>query len=113
METIIIKPSRNPVKGNAKSRYKARRAAAQEEQRKDMTMSKKIDVAISGCSERTLKAITSIDYKMKPARGVNESSESGAICIPNVAIYAAGHRKCENITCRGHQKFKGKSIPLV
>ncbi|MFP1897201.1 transcriptional regulator [Lonsdalea quercina] len=98
---------------NSRQRYKANRAA---EHREKNQYIKKIDRAYKrlseGCSDRALKAVTTIEGKMKPARSEKAQPSAGQ-CLPNVAIYAAGHRKCENITCRGTQKFKGKSIPLI
>lgn len=83
------------AKDNAKSRYRARRAAKREQANADASLSRKIAVIASGCSS------------MKVARAINGPSvrdvkeESGAMCLPDVALYAAGHRKpTESVTAR-------------
>lgn len=83
------------AKDNAKSRYRARRAAKREQANADTSLSRKIAVIASGCSS------------LKVARAINGPSvrevkeESGAMCLPDVALYAAGHRKpTESITAR-------------
>lgn len=51
---------------------------------------KKIDRAFSrlseGCSERVNKAISLAGTRQKEVEG-------GAVCLPEVALFAAGHRK--------------------
>lgn len=58
---------------------------------------KKIDRAFSrlseGCSERVSKAISLAGTRQKEVEG-------GAVCLPEVAIFAAGHRKSNNVTAR-------------
>lgn len=58
---------------------------------------KKIDRAFSrlseGCSERVTKAISLAGTRRKEVEG-------GAVCLPEVAIFAAGHRKSNNVTAR-------------
>lgn len=58
---------------------------------------KKIDRAFSrlseGCSERVTKAISLAGTRQKEVEG-------GAVCLPEVALYAAGHRKSNNVTAR-------------
>ncbi|MGX5099909.1 transcriptional antitermination N peptide [Enterobacter cloacae] len=58
---------------------------------------KKIDRAFSrlseGCSERVTKAISLAGTRQKEVEG-------GAVCLPEVAIFAAGHRKSNNVTAR-------------
>lgn len=82
------------AKDNAKSRYRARRAAKREQANADASLSRKIAVIASGCSS------------LKVARAINGPSvrdvkdESGAMCLPDVAIFAAGYRKSESVTAR-------------
>lgn len=83
------------AKDNAKSRYRARRAAKREQANADASLSRKIAVIASGCSS------------LKVARAINGPSvrdvkeEFGAMCLPDVAIFAAGHRKpTESVTAR-------------
>lgn len=82
------------AKDNAKSRYRARRAAKREQANADASLSRKIAVIASGCSS------------LKVARAINGPSvrdvkeESGAMCLPDVALYAAGYRKSESVTAR-------------
>lgn len=112
MATIIYSKSVSP-RGNAKTRRQARRREAAIERD---SLCGIIDAVFGAeckpAQGRVDKAISTIEGKMKPARSEKVLPSSGQ-CLPNVAIYAAGHRKCENITCRGTQKFKGKSIPLI
>ncbi|HDR2874368.1 TPA: hypothetical protein QCK10_001490 [Enterobacter roggenkampii] len=58
---------------------------------------KKIDRAFSrlseGCSERVTKAISLAGTRQKEIEG-------GAVCLPEVALFAAGHRKSNNVTAR-------------
>lgn len=58
---------------------------------------KKIDRAFSrlseGCSERVTKAISLARTRQKEVEG-------GSVCLPDVAIFAAGHRKSNNVTAR-------------
>lgn len=80
---------------NARNRYRARRAAKREQANADARLVRKIAVIASGCSS------------LKVARAINGPSvrdvkeESGAMCLPDVALYAAGHRKpTESVTAR-------------
>ncbi|KZQ38563.1 hypothetical protein A3464_18740 [Enterobacter genomosp. O] len=58
---------------------------------------KKIDRAFSrlseGCSERVTKAISLAGTRQKEVEG-------GAVCLPEVALFAVGHRKSNNVTAR-------------
>lgn len=58
---------------------------------------KKIDRAFSrlseGCSERVTKAISLSGTRQKEIEG-------GSVCLPDVAMFAAGHRKSNNVTAR-------------
>lgn len=58
---------------------------------------KKIDRAFSrlseGCSERVTRAISLAGTRQKEVEG-------GAVCLPEVALYAAGHRTSKQVTAR-------------
>lgn len=58
---------------------------------------KKIDRAFSrlseGCSERVTKAISLAGTRQKEVEG-------GSVCLPDVAMFAAGHRKSKQVTAR-------------
>lgn len=58
---------------------------------------KKIDRAFSrlseGCSERVSRAISLAGTRQKEVEG-------GSVCLPEVSLYAAGHRKSNNVTAR-------------
>lgn len=58
---------------------------------------KKIDRAFSrlseGCSERVTKAISLAGTRQKEVEG-------GAVCLPDVAMFAAGHRTSKQVTAR-------------
>ncbi|HCD9772880.1 hypothetical protein [Enterobacter hormaechei] len=59
---------------------------------------KKIDRAFSrlseGCSERVTKAISLAGTRQKEVEG-------GAVCLPEVALFAAGHRNSkDSVTAR-------------
>ncbi|AZS56753.1 transcriptional regulator [Pectobacterium parmentieri] len=70
--------------------YNAKKAA---ERQADKRISRKID-ALCGCSERVLKAVNQASER-KP-----EPEYFGSSCLPQVALYSAGHRKSENVTAR-------------
>jgi len=82
--------------------YNARKAA---ESMKDVKPQKSIGMALAGCSSRVFKAVSLIDYKASPRSlrtiGIErDDNKSGATCLPQVAIYNAGHRKGDGITAR-------------
>jgi hypothetical protein len=58
---------------------------------------KKIDRAFSrlseGCSERVTRAVSLAGTRQKEVEG-------GAVCLPDVAMFAAGYRKSNNVTAR-------------
>lgn len=82
-----------------KLRRKLRRAAERAEATRDIRLSKSVATALVG-SERVAKALSMIDYKACP-RPVRETSEGGAMCLPEVAMFAAGFRKpSDSVTAR-------------
>ena len=58
---------------------------------------KRIDRAFSrlseGCSERVTKAISLAGTRQKEIEG-------GSVCLPEVALFAAGHRTSKQVTAR-------------
>lgn len=58
---------------------------------------KKIDRAFSrlseGCSERVTRAVSHAVVRQKEVEG-------GAVCLPEVALFAAGHRTSKQVTAR-------------
>lgn len=67
-------------------------------QHKDMkAYCKKIDRAFSrlseGCSTRVTKAISLAGTRQKEVKG-------GSVCLPDVALFAAGHRTSKQVTAR-------------
>lgn len=85
---------------NSKQRYNARRmtahnAAKATEANKDIKLGRSIAMSLSGCSARVYKATMSLPLRSK------EQASADNICLPDVAIFAAGHRKpTETITAR-------------
>lgn len=77
------------AKDNAKTRYRARRAAKREQVEADARLARKIAVASAGCSLNVARATTSPSMR--------EKHEDGAACLPGVAKYAAGYRKSKDI----------------
>lgn len=76
---------------NAKQRYNARRAAKNRESKAvERRMITAVATAMLDCSERAAKALTMIDGPAAP-RQIQE--ECGAMCLPKVAMFNAGHRK--------------------
>lgn len=69
--------------------YNAKKAA---EATDASRFSKKLTVALSGCSLNVARATS--------APSLREKHEDGAACLPQVAIYNAGFRKTKNITAR-------------
>ncbi|MDU3158759.1 MAG: transcriptional regulator [Hafnia alvei] len=84
---------------NAKQRCKLRRLERRSEERNsanaERRLANKIATTLSGCSERTVKALS---LPTPVVRG--EEEVTGSYCLPQVAIFAAGHRKSESITAR-------------
>lgn len=74
--------------------YNAMKAAQKLEAR---AYCKKIDRAFSrlseGCSERVTRAVSHAGTRQKEVEG-------GAVCLPEVALFAAGHRKSKQVTAR-------------
>ncbi len=76
---------------NSKQRYNARRmtahnAAKAAEASNDIKLGRSIATSLSGCSSRVLKATMSLPLRSK------EQASADNICLPQVAIFAAGHR---------------------
>jgi len=64
----------------------AHNAAKAAEASKDIKLEKRVAMSLSGCSGRVYKAVNSL-----PLRSQHQAS-SDNICLPDVAIYSAGHR---------------------
>ncbi|MGL4030437.1 transcriptional regulator [Hafnia paralvei] len=73
----------------------ARAVAHRAEKWSNARLEMKVEKILSGCSERTVKALS---LPTPVVRG--EDEVTGSYCLPQVAIFAAGHRKSENITAR-------------
>lgn len=72
---------------NAKERKKLARAIAHRaEVNKDSKLEKRVAMSLSGCSARVYKATMSLPLRSK------EQASADNICLPDVAIFAAGHR---------------------
>lgn len=76
---------------NARNRRRARRQAQREKAMQDASLARR--VANSTCSTRVTKAISLAGTRLKEVEG-------GAVCLPEVALFAAGHRKSNNVTAR-------------
>lgn len=76
---------------NARNRRRARRQAQREQAMQDASLACR--VANSTCSTRVTKAISLAGTRQKEVEG-------GAVCLPEVAIFAAGHRKSNKVTAR-------------
>lgn len=74
---------------NARNRRRARRAEAQSQVDADSRLARKIAVAGSGCSLNVARATS--------APSLREKHESTSQCLPQVALYQAGHRKSKDI----------------
>lgn len=78
---------------NSRQRYKAKRAA---EHRERKEYCQKIERAFSrlseDCSNRVLRA-TSLG-------SLRDNCSTGSACLPEVAMYAAGHRNTKQVTAR-------------
>lgn len=76
---------------NARNRRRARRQAQREQAMQDASLARR--VANVTCSTRVTKAISLAGTRQKEVEG-------GAVCLPEVALFAAGHRKSNNVTAR-------------
>lgn len=93
MATIIWKEAK-PC-GTAKSRYKARRATQVAERRSDEALARSVAQAVTGCSDRVLKAVSAPSERSKPQPSADN------LCLGDVAIYNAGFRKKnDSVTAR-------------
>lgn len=72
------------AKDNAKTRYRARRAAKREQVEADARLARKIAVASAGCSLNVARATS--------APSLREKHESTSQCLPEIAIFNAGYR---------------------
>ena len=83
---------------NAKKRCKLRRIERRKLDREQLAaesrLEKRIESIMTGCSGRVSKALNGT-LTLR-----DRSNESGAICIPDVAIYYAGHRKSVSVSAR-------------
>ncbi|MDP1297924.1 transcriptional regulator [Klebsiella quasipneumoniae] len=81
---------------NSRQRYKAKRAA---EHRERMQYCQKLERAFArlseNCSNRVLSALSLCSLRDKP-----EQESTGSMCLPEVALFAAGHRKSKQVTAR-------------
>ncbi len=73
----------------------ARAVAHRAEKWSNARLEMKVEKILSGCSERTVK---SLSLPTPVVRG--EEEVTGSCCLPQVAIFAAGHRKSESVTAR-------------
>ncbi|HFP9276860.1 TPA: transcriptional regulator [Klebsiella quasipneumoniae subsp. similipneumoniae] len=81
---------------NSRQRYKAKRAA---EHRERMQYCQKLERAFArlseNCSNRVLSATSLCSLRDK-----QEQESTGSMCLPEVALFAAGHRKSKQVTAR-------------
>ncbi|MFV8849554.1 transcriptional regulator [Serratia fonticola] len=66
------------------------------EKNADIRLGSSVAAALLG-SQRVAKALTLIDG---PAAPRAKQEECGAMCLPQVAMFNAGHRKTTNVTAR-------------
>lgn len=76
---------------NSKQRYNARRMTAHNAAKsavasKDSKLEKRVAMSLSGCSARVYKATMPLPLRSK------EHASADNICLPQVAIFAAGNR---------------------
>lgn len=76
---------------NARNRRRARRQAQREQAMQDASLARR--VANSTCSTRVTKAISLAGTRQKEVEG-------GAVCLPEVALFAAGHCTSKQVTAR-------------
>jgi len=74
---------------NARNRRRAERAAKREQAAEDMRLARKVATAASGCSLNVARATS--------APSLRDKHESGALCLPEIAIFAAGYRNSKDI----------------
>jgi hypothetical protein len=76
---------------NSKQKYRVRRLAEYNGKKAEAVEVARKKLEVGGCSARVTLAMTT-----PPLR----NEHSGSICLPDVAIYQAGHRKSVNVTAR-------------
>lgn len=84
MKKIIVLPSSN----NSKNRYRASRKAKREYQQSNDSHVRRAVFELHGGHLTTVKALS---LPTPVVRG--EEEVTGSCCLPQVALYAAGHRK--------------------
>ncbi len=78
-----------------KQKNLARAAAHRAEKAGQQRFERKLTQAMTGCSDRVLKAVTA------PSMRIKASPSADNICLGDVAMYAAGFRKpTESVTAR-------------
>lgn len=121
MANIVYGKSLNPVgKDNAKSRRNARRAEeaikareieailasafSQEAPQRRVELSRAEIACKRPAADRVVKAVeTETEYHKQILEGAAKYTGGdiqGSICLPDVAIFHAGHRKSESVTAR-------------
>lgn len=79
---------------NARNRRRARRQAQREQAQQDASLARRIEQKLSGCvrADRATSLVALRDYQ--------EPEEGGCVCLPDVALYATGHRNSKQVTAR-------------
>ncbi|EGK4155416.1 hypothetical protein IPA41_002065 [Escherichia coli] len=86
---------------NARNRRRARRQAQREQAMQEQRLARKIALKLSGCVRADKAASLGILRCKKADVRCKKADEcSGSICLPNVALYAAGYRKSKQLTAR-------------
>lgn len=89
-----------------KLKNQARAAAHRAEKRKDMALTRSVEKALMGCSERVSKAVNRApDWRVKVER------EAGFVSMENPEYRKVRNPLGQQINAR--QKARGKSIPLI
>lgn len=78
---------------NARNRRRARRQAQREQAQQDASLARRIEQKLSGCvrADRATSLVALRDKK---------PDEGGCVCLPDVALYSAGHRNSKQVTAR-------------
>lgn len=78
-----------------KQKNLARAAAHRAEKQRDTRLGRNVEAALTGCSDRVLKAVNAPTVRSKPQPSADN------LCLGDVAMYAAGFRKpTETVTAR-------------
>ncbi|WP_337049979.1 hypothetical protein [Serratia fonticola] len=103
MVTIIVKPAKNSSRHRqfkATGEFFAMKDKIRADKKGDERLKKAVAIALIG-SERVYRALSTIDGKASPRGKAVYRPSADNRCLPQVALFDAGHRQSKNPTESG------------